>query len=63
MLQITLSQESMTKELFLNVLVHEMVHQFQYETGQIVTHGRTFQAWAPHILTTTGLVLTEAYAS
>lgn len=53
----------MTKELFLNVLVHEMVHQFQFETNQDVSHGRTFKAWAPIIAKATGLRLKEMYAS
>lgn len=34
-----------SKNLFLNVLAHEMVHAYQYQQGLAVNHGKTFWEW------------------
>lgn len=34
-----------SKNLFLNVLAHEMIHACQYQQGQIVNHGKAFWEW------------------
>lgn len=34
-----------SKNLFLNILAHEMVHVHQHQTGVVVNHGKTFWEW------------------
>jgi hypothetical protein len=42
---------------FVNVLAHEMVHQYEWEQQQTMSHGRkTFLCWRP-ILKEKGLML------
>ena len=43
--RIRVTAEPMTKRMFLDLLVHEMVHQYQYETEQTVCHNKSFWAW------------------
>ncbi|KKM65498.1 hypothetical protein LCGC14_1490690 [marine sediment metagenome] len=44
--RIAISSANVTRELFLTALVHEMVHQWEYETyGCMAHHGKRFYAW------------------
>jgi hypothetical protein len=44
-----------TKAAVLATLAHEMIHQWQYQNDQPMTHGVTFDSWADLIKTETGL--------
>jgi hypothetical protein len=47
------------REQFLTVLVHEMVHQYQWVTFNKMSHGLTFNSWRIHIGRAIGLPLSE----
>ena len=36
-----------SKQLFINILAHEMVHLYQQINNEPVGHGKTFTVWAP----------------
>ena len=57
---ITLSNVFTSKELFLNVLAHEMVHVYQHQQGMDLSHGDTFWEWREKFKRN-GLVLAEIY--
>jgi len=40
-----LSTDFPDKDEFINVLAHEMVHQWQWQYADICDHGTSFQAW------------------
>ena len=44
---------------FLTVLVHEMVHQYQWQEEKIMNHGNTFYEWKWRVKIATGLPLNE----
>lgn len=47
------------KMLFMNILVHEMVHTWEHQHHNIMGHGKRFFKWAPRIKRTTTLELTH----
>ena len=49
-----------SKNLFLNILAHEMVHAFQHQTGTIVNHGKSFWEWRKRF-SRNGLLLAVRY--
>lgn len=46
-----------TKRMFLDVLVHEMVHVWEHQHHTTMGHGKRFRIWARRIKRTTGLDL------
>jgi len=56
---ICMRREYDERNTFLTVLVHEMVHQYQWYTDKRMTHGKTFYAWEQRVKTATGLPLNE----
>ena len=56
---ICLRREYDTIYTFLTVLIHEMVHQYQWYTDKRITHGKTFYTWEQRVKTATGLPLHE----
>lgn len=50
-----------TREKFLDVLIHEMVHVWQLQNGHTLTHGKTFKCWKRAIHAATGLNLETSY--
>lgn len=48
-----------SKRVFLTVLVHEMVHQWEQLTNEKMTHGKNFYFWKPIIQVHVGLPLSE----
>lgn len=49
MVRITIST-GVTRELFLTMIVHEMVHQWEHETyGKMGYHGKRFHAWKKRV--------------
>lgn len=46
-----------SKELFLAVLVHEMVHAWEHQHYTVMGHGKRFLLWTNRIKRTTGLIL------
>lgn len=44
-----------TRGEMLGTLAHEMIHQWQHQHGEPLTHGPTFKAWADLISEKTGL--------
>lgn len=45
------------RKLFLTVLIHEMIHQWEHETYGIMTHGQTFFEWQGKVKRHLGLEL------
>lgn len=62
--RLTLLPKYKSREKFLNVLIHEMVHawEHQYELNVYVTHGTKFMSWHNRIKRTTTLTLETRYA-
>lgn len=63
---IGISSEMLDRKEFLSVLVHEMVHQWQWEISKEwlssnSAHGRDFFSWAPKIRYRVGLPLQVSY--
>ena len=56
---ISLRREYDTRNTFLTVLIHEMVHQHQWYTDKRMHHGKTFYEWEHRVKTATGLPLNE----
>ena len=54
--RIVLMEYLTTPELS-STLLHEMVHQYQYENGQGVNHGPSFRRWSPIIRKLTGYTI------
>lgn len=55
-------QESFpSRLLFLNVLVHEMVHAWEYQHHTVMGHGKRFFAWKGRIWRTVGLDLQVSF--
>ena len=48
-----------TKEVFMTVLVHEMVHQKEWEEKQHIAHGPFFYSWRDKVKERTGLHLSR----
>ena len=48
-----------TKEVFMTVLVHEMVHQAEWEQQQHIAHGPFFYGWRDKVKERTGLHLSR----
>jgi hypothetical protein len=44
-----------TRGDMLSTLAHEMIHQWQHQHGEPLTHGPTFKAWVSLIAENTGL--------
>ena len=44
-----------TRAMMLAILAHEMIHQYQHQHGQAMTHGESFQEWADWLHDLTGL--------
>ena len=57
---IIISPDVTSRELFLTVLVHEMVHQWEHETYSRMGHAKRFYAWKGRIYNNLGLDL-DAY--
>lgn len=55
-----MKEEYDDKEMFIAVLAHEMVHQWEQQTFGRMTHGKNFFAWADN-LKRVGLPLDKAY--
>jgi len=51
-----------TRTALITILVHEMVHAWEWESGNPPAHGKLFMSWAPAILGTLGLPLTRHYS-
>lgn len=53
------------RKMFLSILVHEMVHQWEWEVDQTWSnksmHGHRFMAWADYIKAKTNLPLQKTY--
>lgn len=49
-----------SKELFLNVLAHEMVHVYQHQFNQPIGHGKSFWEWRKRFKRN-GLTLASVY--
>lgn len=58
---IIMNQVFSTKTLFLNVLVHEMVHAWEGFFHGNPTHGQRFHEWTPRIKRTVNLNLEVGY--
>ena len=58
---IKIQSELSSRRLFLNVLVHEMVHQWEWETYKNMGHSKRFFQWHDPIKKSTGLVLKKLY--
>ncbi len=56
---IGIRREVDNRHTFLTTLVHEMVHQYQWEHERKMSHGKTFYRWADHLKRTVGLPLDE----
>lgn len=56
-----LADHWLTKEQFLDILVHELVHLWQYIAAEPIAHGPSFTRWAPIIKARTGLTLRKSY--
>ena len=55
----TLRPRFVTRTQFLHVLVHEMVHGWEYMECGKMSHGRLFKSWQNRIQTTTTLTLSR----
>lgn len=56
---IAIRRQQYDRETFLTVLVHEMVHQYEWVTHKSMSHGKTFNAWVNTIDNAIGLPLGE----
>lgn len=56
---IALRREYDERMTFLTVLAHEMVHQYQWQEDNRMTHGKTFYDWGWRVKIATGLPLNE----
>lgn len=56
-IKLTLQPTFTSRLLFLMVLVHEMVHNWEHFKGKTMTHGPQFYAWRDRITKATGLEL------
>ena len=56
---IGISDNCFDKKLFLTVLVHEMVHAYEHQELNKMSHGKTFYEWAPKIKSRANLKLSE----
>jgi len=54
-----LYREMWDRKYFLTILVHEMVHSYEYQEHGYMSHGDNFYKWAPKIKRTIGLQLSE----
>ena len=52
-----ISPDIATREMFMTVLVHEMVHQWEHETYNRMGHAKRFYAWQDRIYRNLGLDL------
>ena len=52
-------RELPTREVFLTVLTHEMVHQWELENYNNVGHGKRFNSWAMFMQKEIGISLSE----
>lgn len=59
---VVLNQWFPSKNLFLNILSHEMIHAHQHQQGLDVNHGRSFWIWRKRFKTN-GLSLALKYDS
>lgn len=46
---ISLNKWFLSKKHFISTIVHEMVHQYQWEHLNELTHGKSFFAWQPKL--------------
>lgn len=53
------NEKPMSRNLFIQVLVHEMVHQYEQHTLGVMTHGQSFFEWKDHIMDRIGVPLTR----
>lgn len=58
-IRLGIRRQQCDKETFLVVLVHEMVHQYEWAVHKKMTHGKTFYAWQDRVFDTIGLPLNE----
>ena len=56
---IGITSDMWDRKTFLTVLVHEMVHQWEYETHGRMSHGKNFYGWRDRIKRNIGLPLDE----
>lgn len=56
---IRLKKKMKTRKVFFSVLIHEMVHQWEWETLGKVTHHKYFYMWKDTIRESVGLPLAE----
>jgi len=54
---IRLKNKYETRRLFMAILIHEMVHQWEWETFENTSHHKFFYMWQDRIQTVTGLPL------
>lgn len=50
-----------SRDLFLTILVHEMVHAWEHQHHTVMGHGKRFFAWKNRISWTIGLDLKESH--
>lgn len=58
-ISLAIQPEFISRTLFLSILVHEMVHAWEYQTHNTIDHGKHFLSWAPKILSATTLILKQ----
>jgi predicted SprT family Zn-dependent metalloprotease len=58
---IRLQKTYLDPKRFIDVMAHEMVHQYEWERQGVMTHGKTFWAWKEK-LAEKGIPLTSSFA-
>ena len=56
---IGISDDCFDKKMFLTVLAHEMVHAYEHQELNKMSHGKTFYDWEGRIKRNVGLPLNE----
>jgi len=56
---IQMNETFVTRRMFLDILVHEMVHAWEHQYHTVMGHGKRFFAWKNRIKRTVGLGLTK----
>lgn len=58
-ISLAIQPEFISRTLFLSILVHEMVHAWEYQQHGTIDHGEHFLSWASKILSATTLILKQ----